>query len=85
MSFLHGIGRGGQVVQGQLDIRVVDNPLENLAICLKEGGPACFGLLHPLADRPLKDVTFYCAVDSHEEAELPLRTGATRFLRKPNI
>ncbi len=37
------------------------------------------------ADRPPEGITFYRALDSDEEAELPLRTGVTRFLRKPDV
>ena len=85
MGFLHGIARVGQVIEGQLDIRVFDRPLENLAVRLKESGPAWFGLLQRSADRPLKGITFYRAVDSREKAKLPLRTGVTRFLRKPDV
>jgi hypothetical protein len=59
--------------------------LENLAIHLEAGGPDWFGLSYHSADRPLKGITFYRALDSHEETELPLRTGVTRFLRKPYI
>jgi hypothetical protein len=85
MGFLHGMTRAAQVIEGQLDIRVIDRPLENLAIHLEEGGPAWFGLLQRSADRPLKGITVYHALDSHEQAKLPLRTEATRFLRKPNV
>ena len=85
MGFLHGMARAAQVIKGQLDIRVIDRPLENLAIHLEEGDPDWFGLLHHSADRPLKGITFYRALDSHEEAKLPLRTGVTRFLRKPYV
>jgi hypothetical protein len=59
--------------------------LENLAIRLKESGPDWFGPLQRSADRPLKGITFYRALDSREEAELPLGTGATRLLREPYI
>ena len=72
-------------MKGQLDIRIIDRPLENLAIHLEDGGPGWFGLLHCLADRPLKSIAFYRALDSHEKAELPFRTGVTRFLRKPDV
>ena len=85
MGFLHGMARRGQVIEGQLDIRVVDSSLENLAIRRKESGPAWFGLLQPQADGQFKDITLYRAVDSREEAKLPLRTGMTGFLRKPDI
>jgi hypothetical protein len=79
------MARAAHVIAGQLDIRVIDRPLENLAILLKESGPDWFGLWHHSADRPLKGITFYRALDSHKQAKLPLRTEATRFLRKPYI
>ncbi len=72
-------------MEGQLDIRVIDRPLENLAIRLKESGPAWFGLLQRNADRLLKQIALDGALNSREEAKLPLRTGVTRFLRKPDI
>jgi hypothetical protein len=40
--------------------------LENLAIHPKNGGPDWFGLSHHSADRPLKGIAFYRALDSHE-------------------
>ena len=79
------MARAGQVIKGQLDIRVIDRPLENLAIHPEKGGPAWFGLLHHSADRPLKGITFYRALDSHEEAKLPLRAGVPCFLRKQYV
>ena len=85
MGFLHRIMRAAQVIEGQLDIRVIDRPLAHLAIHPEEGGPAWFGLSHHSPDRPLKGITFYRALDSHEKAKLPLRTGVTRFLRKPDV
>jgi hypothetical protein len=77
--------RTAQVIEVQLDIRVIDRPLENLAIHPEEGGPEWFGLSHHSADRPLQGVAFYRALDSHEQAKLPLRTGVTRFLREPYV
>jgi hypothetical protein len=66
-------------------VRVIDRLLENLAIHLKAGSPDRFGVLQRPADRPLNGITIDCALDSHEEAKLPLGTGVTRFLRKPNV
>jgi hypothetical protein len=66
LGFLHGIARAAQFIQGQLDIRVIDRPLENLAIHPEERRPGWFGLSHHSADRPLKAITFYRALDSHE-------------------
>jgi hypothetical protein len=85
MGFLHGIGRAAQVIKGHLDIRVIDRLLENLAIHLEKGSSNRFGLAQHSAERPLKGITFYRALDSREEAKLPLRTGLTRFLRKPDV
>jgi hypothetical protein len=59
--------------------------LENLAILLEDRGPGWFGLPHHLTDRLLKQIRRYRAVESHKHAQLPLRTGVTRFLRKPNV
>ncbi len=77
------MARALQIVEGELDIRVISRPLEDLAIHLKEGRPAWFGLSDRLADCPLKGITVYRAVDSDEEAKLLLRTGMTSLLRKP--
>jgi hypothetical protein len=59
--------------------------LENLAIDLKESSPTRFGLSRRSADRPLKGITIYRALDPHKQAKLPPRIEATRFLRKPYI
>lgn len=85
MGFPNGIARIGQVMTDQLDVRILDHPLKDLAVRLEEGDPAWFGVQQPQADRPLEDVTFDRAVDSCEQAQLPLRTGVTRFLRKPYV
>jgi hypothetical protein len=45
--------RVAQVVEGQLHIRVIDRPLEDLAIRLEDGGPDWLGLPHNVAYRPL--------------------------------
>ena len=79
------MARVTQVVEGHLDVRVIDRPLEDLAIHLDDGGLGWFGLLHHVADRPLEQVTLYRAVESHKHAQLPLRSGVTRFLREPNV
>jgi hypothetical protein len=78
-------GPGTQVIERHLDIRVIDRPLENLAIHLEDGGPDWFRLLHHSADRALKGITFYRTLDFHEEAKLPFSTAVTRFLRKPYV
>jgi hypothetical protein len=65
-GFLRGMAGAAQVIEGQLDIRVIDRPLENLAIHLKEGGPGWFGLSHHSADRPLNGITLDRALDSDD-------------------
>jgi hypothetical protein len=56
-----------------------------LAIHLEDGGPGRFGLLQHVTNRALEHITLYRAVESHKHAQLPLRAGVTRFLRKPNV
>ncbi len=66
MGFLYGIARAGQVVERQLDIRVIDRLLEHLAIASKKAAlPGSASAHHP-PDRPFEGITFYGAVDSHE-------------------
>jgi hypothetical protein len=60
------MGQAAQVIKGQLEIGVIDRPLVNVAIRLEEGGPDWFGLSDHSADRPLKGITFYRALDFHE-------------------
>jgi hypothetical protein len=66
MDFLDGMARAAQVIEGQLNIRVIDCSLENLAIRLKAGDPDWFGLSHNSADRPLEGITVYRALYSYE-------------------
>src|SRR5262249_7236119 len=79
------MARAADVVELHLDIRVIYRPLENLAIRLEDGRPGGFGLPYNVADGLLKQTTPYRAVESHQHAQLPLRAGVTRFLRKPNV
>ena len=72
-------------MKSQLDIWGVEHPLEYLAIPLNESGPNGFGLVHHPADRPLQGSTIYPALDPDQTAKLPLRSGVTRFLRKPYL
>jgi hypothetical protein len=65
-SFLHGLRRVAQVIEGQVDILVIERSLEDLAVHLEEGGPDWFGLLQHATDRPLEGITFYPARNSHE-------------------
>ncbi|BBY96221.1 hypothetical protein MGALJ_58900 [Mycobacterium gallinarum] len=85
MGVLHGMARAAQIVERELNVRIVKGLLENLPVLLEAGNPQRFGFLHYTADGPLKDIVFYRALDSHEETDLPLCTGATGFLRKPDI
>jgi hypothetical protein len=66
MDFLDGLSRAAQVMKGQLDIRVADRLLKNLAIRLKAGDPEWFSLPHHSTDRPLKRIAVYRAIDSYE-------------------
>ncbi|CAM3413292.1 hypothetical protein MYCO108962_19260 [Mycobacterium colombiense] len=84
-GFLLGIGRIAQVEERQLDVWVLDRPLDDLAVDLEEGDPGRFRLVHGLPDRPLQGVALDHAVDPHEQAELPLGVGVARFLRKPYV
>jgi hypothetical protein len=59
--------------------------LENLAIRLEKGSSQWFGLTHHMTDRPLKHTGLNRTLDSHKPAQLPLRTEATRLLRKPDV
>jgi hypothetical protein len=58
--------RAAQVKEGEFDIRLVDRALEYLAIRLGKGSPDRLGLSHNSADRPLKGITLYKALDFHE-------------------
>ncbi len=79
------MARAAQVIEVQVDVRVVDHPLENLAVHLEKGSSKRFGLSHHFANRLLKQTRLYRALDSHEHTQLPLSTGVTRFLRKPYV
>jgi hypothetical protein len=83
--FLDGLARFAQVIKGELDIRIVDRPLEDLTVLLEEGGPDRFGLAHGSPDRPFQPIAFYRPVNSYEQAELPLRTEVTGLLREPYV
>jgi hypothetical protein len=66
VDFLNGIARAAQVIKGQLNIRIIDRALKNLAVGLKTGDPDWFGLLHHSADSPLKGIAVDCALNSYE-------------------
>ena len=85
MGFLDRILRAYEVIAGKLNIRVINRLLENLTIRLEKGGSKWFGLAHHLTDRALKQTRLDRALDSHKIAQLPPRTEAIRFLRKPYI
>ena len=79
------MARVAQVVEGRLDVRVIDRPLENLAIDLEDGGPGRFGLAHHVTDRPIDARRALPCRRIAKNAQLPLHTRVTRFLRKPNV
>src|ERR1700757_447457 len=85
MGFLDRIRRAYEVIASKLNIRVINRLLENLAIHLEKGGSEWFGLAHHLTDRALKQTRLNRALESHKIAQLPPRTEAIRFLRKPDI
>ena len=85
MGFLDRILRAHEVIASKLNIRVINRLLENLAIHLEKGGSKWFGLAHHLTDRALKQTRLDRALESHKIAQLPPRTEAIRFLRKPDI
>ena len=70
-------------MKSHLDIRVIDHPLQNLAVHLEEGGPERLGFAYGSADRPLKGFPFYRTLESHEQAQLPTRIELTHLLSKP--
>jgi hypothetical protein len=59
--------------------------LENLTVHFEKGSSKWFGLTHHLTDRALKQARLYRALDFQKIAQLPPRTEATRFLRKPYV
>ena len=85
MGFLDRILRAYEVIVSKLNIRVINRLLGDLAIHLEKGGSKWFGLAHHLTDRALKQTGLDRALDSQKIAQLPPRTEATRFLRKPYI
>ncbi|KUI04642.1 hypothetical protein AU189_19855 [Mycolicibacterium acapulense] len=68
-----------------VDIRVVDSRLKDLAIYFTECSPERFGLAHHSADCPVKGITVDLTTYLNEQAKLPLRPGPTRLLRKPDV
>ncbi|OBH48980.1 hypothetical protein A5687_19965 [Mycobacterium mantenii] len=85
MCFLDRVFRASEIVVGKLNVRVINRLLENLAVQLEKGGSERFGLAHRLTNHVLKQIRLYRALDSHQIAQLPSRSEATRFLRKPYI
>ncbi|GBE68187.1 hypothetical protein MFM001_46490 [Mycobacterium sp. MFM001] len=74
-----------EIVERQLDVRVVDRPLENLAINFEKRGSDWLGLRHHVPDRLFKHIRFYGPADYSECDDVPLRIEATRFLGQPNV
>ncbi|ARR77872.1 hypothetical protein MOTT12_02208 [Mycobacterium intracellulare subsp. yongonense] len=85
IGFLDRILRAHPLIASKLDIRVINRRLEHLAIHLEKGGSKWFGLAHHLTDRVLQQPRVDRALDSQKIAQLPPRTSAIRFLRKPYI
>gem|GEM_PF-4087127 len=83
MGFLNRILRTYEVIASNLNIRVINRVLENLAVHLEKGGSKWFGLAHHLTDRALKQTRIDRALESHKTAQLPPRAEVIRFLRKP--
>jgi len=80
VNFPHGIACADQIMKIETGIGVVERPLTNPAIDLREGDPARFGFLHHLADCLLQQIAIYSARDSSQETQLPLGTGQPRDL-----
>jgi hypothetical protein len=85
MSFLARILRTHEVIARELNIRVINRLLEDLAVHLEEDGSQWVGLVHHLTDRALKQARVDPALESHKIAQLPPCTQAICFLRKPYI
>ncbi|ORW53148.1 hypothetical protein AWC20_20190 [Mycobacterium parmense] len=84
-GFLNRMTRVTQVVKLHLEIGVIERLLKNSVVRFEDCGAGRLGLLHHVANRPLEHVALDGAVESHQDAELPLRCGVPRFLRKPNV
>ncbi|CPR97083.1 Uncharacterised protein [Mycobacteroides abscessus subsp. massiliense] len=69
----------------ELDIRVVDDRLENLSVELGKDRPERFGLVyhptHGLLEQPMLDGPR----DSAKHPEVPFGSGTPGFFGKPNI
>ena len=85
MGVLDRILRGCEVIPSKLNVRVVNRLLENLSVQLEKGRSQWFGLAYHLTDRRFKQARGDRARASQKHTQLPLRTEATRFLRKPDI
>ena len=72
MGFPYRILRAHEIVTNELNVRVVNHLLENLAIHLEKGGSQRFGLTHHLTDSPLKQTRLYRALNSQKKAPMPL-------------
>ncbi|MBI2694749.1 MAG: hypothetical protein HYX30_11035 [Mycobacterium nebraskense] len=72
-------------MDNEFNFRIVNRPLENLAVLFKERGPDRLSLPQRSADRPLEGLSLQPTLDFREEAKLPLRSEATRLLREPYV
>ncbi|GAB4643027.1 hypothetical protein MOKP50_36530 [Mycobacterium avium subsp. hominissuis] len=77
--------RAHPLIARELDVRVIDGLLENLAIHLEKGGSEWFGFAHHLPDRVLQQPRVDGAFDSQQVAQLPPRTLLIRFLCEPDV
>src|SRR4029079_8744103 len=82
---MRGLMRAAQVIESKFNVRLINRPLENVAILFIERGPDRFSLPQRSDDRPPHVLSLPRARDFREKAKLPLRSEATRFLREPDI
>src|SRR5579875_532700 len=67
-----GVVRALEVVASELDVRIINGLLENVAINLEKGSSEWFGLGHDLTNGLGKQLGVEDALDSPEHAQLPL-------------
>src|ERR1700722_12286524 len=77
--------RAREGVASKINVGGINRGLQNQAVLFEEGGPEWLGIAHRLNDRPLNQTRVYRALDAQKLTQLPLRTEAARFLRKPDV
>ncbi|OBK50778.1 hypothetical protein A5655_24945 [Mycobacterium sp. 1081908.1] len=85
IGFLDRIPGASQVIERNLEIRVVGRPLVDLPVDLEKGHPDGFGFSHAFANGGFQRTTFNRAIDDDELAELRLGIEATDFVSKPVV